>query len=163
MTLARPSILVSAALLLGIGAGAAWPPPPLPKIAQTEAAWSLPAANRLVRHAPQDVATVIKDMHWQQDGSAGAGGSGSGWRLLGVLNGKSAAILIAASNSPDKVTRINLGERLPDGSTLESARGDKATTSLDSCKSTYQLFIEQAIEKSGACEDAAASDQGSSQ
>jgi hypothetical protein len=163
MNLRNTSLLLGLVSAVGSVVGAAWPPPPLPKNMQQEAPWSLPSAERVKRHSPQDANTALSDMHWLQDGAAGIESATSSWRFLGVLNERTSAILISSTSGQGEVSRINVGERLPDGSTLESVQGDKATTQLDRCITTYQLFIEQPIEQSDGCEtaDTTATAQGS--
>lgn len=159
----HPGLILAAALTVGIAAGAAWPPPPLPKAKLGEASWSLPATKDLLRHVPQDMAAVTDGMRWKgsQGGSADERGA---WRLTGIVNkGGTIAILVAAAGKPDDVKRIAMGEALPDGSVLQSVRGDLATTKRDSCLMTYQPYLPEAVEKSAGCETPEASAQGTVQ
>lgn len=148
----RHGVILAAALTVGIATGAAWPPPPLPKVKLGEASWSLPAAKDLLRHVPQDMAAVTASMRWK--GSQGGAGERGAWKLVGIVNkGGAIAILAAAADKPEDVKRIAIGEALPDGSVLQSVRGDLATTKRDSCLMTYQPYVPEAVEKSAGCEE----------
>lgn len=156
----RHGLLLAAALLAGIATGAAWPPPALPKIQQGEAAWSLPAAHDLLRHVPQDLTTVTSNMRWR--GEAGsATNENATWRLAGIVNKDGPAILIAMlSSKSSEIKRIAIGEALPDGSQLEAVDGDLVTTKRDSCRTTYQLYLSEAVDQSADCKAPDASTQG---
>lgn len=159
----RRSLILIAALTVGIAAGAAWPPPPLPKVKADTTSWSLPTTKDLLRHSPQDMAAVTNGMRWKGSQSAGAGERGA-WRLTGIVDkGGVIAILIVTPSKPDDVKRIAIGEALPDGSVLQSVRGDLATTKHDSCLMTYQPYLPEAVEKSAGCEAPEAPVQGTIQ
>lgn len=163
MTMRRHALILAAALTIGIGAGAAWPPPPLPKAKLGEAAWSQPTANDLLRHVPQDMAAVTEKMRWKGSQS-GVAGERSAWRMTGIVNkGGVIAILVAVGDKPEDVKRVAIGEPLPDGSVLQSVRGDAATTKRDSCLMTYHPYLPEAVEKSAGCEEPEASVQGTVQ
>lgn len=156
-------VLPSLALACGIAAGAAWPPPPLPKLAQSGDDWSLPTAADIARHTPQDMASVTQSMRWKGETGSAAGEGRSDWRLAGIVTENSAAILIMTPSNEGKVQRIGVGEGLPDGSVLQDVASDRITTKRDACITTYQVFQAQAIEKSTGCEEPAAPDQGTRQ
>lgn len=156
----RHGLLLGTALVVGLGAGAAWPPPPLPKLAADTDDWSLPGAADTTRHSPQDMATVTSALRWKGDIG---GASTSAWRLAGIINDGGPAILVMTPDTPDKAQRFVVGATLPDGSVLESARGDRATTKRDACSTTYQLFQTQAVARSGECEEAEVPDQGTNE
>ncbi|WP_433853554.1 hypothetical protein [Stenotrophomonas nitritireducens] len=156
----RRHLLLGAALLVGLGAGAAWPPPPLPKLAANGDEWSLPSAADAARHSPQDMAAVTSGLRWRGDAS---GAASSSWRLAGIVNDGGPAILVMTPDAPGKAQRFAVGATLPDGSVLESARGDRATTRRDACNTTYQLFQAQAVDRSGECEEAEVPDQGTNE
>ena len=147
--------------IAGLAGGAAWPPPPLPKLAASHDEWSLPAAADTARHSPQDMATVTSSLRWKGD-VGGTPSERSAWRLAGVVNENGPAILVMTPDQPGKVQRIEIGGTLPDGSLLHSADGDQATTKRDTCITTYQLFQAQAVDQSAGCEEPEASDQGTS-
>lgn len=152
---------LAGAAVLGIVAGAAWPPPALPRMDNTANEWALPPAESIARHIPQDMAAVTKSMRW--NGSSG-GMSGDGtWRLAGTVNEAGPAILVMTKDSPAKAQRFSIGDRLPDGSVLQSVEGDRAITRRDNCTTTYQLFHAEAVDRSDGCEEPAAPDQGSTQ
>jgi len=153
----------SLALASGIAAGAAWPPPPLPKIAQSGDTWSLPTAAEIARHTPQDMAQVTQSMRWKGETGDTTGKTMSDWRLAGIVSEDSTAILIMAPSNEGKVQRVGIGEGLPDGSVLHNVASDRITTKRDACITTYQVFQAQAIEKSSGCEEPAAPDQGTRQ
>ena len=159
----RHGLILAAALAIGVVAGAAWPPPPLPKVKVGETAWSIPTTKDLLRHVPQDMAVVTDRMRWK--GSVGdTTGERGAWRLIGIVNkGGVIAILVAAADKPDDVKRIAIGQALPDGSVLQSVRGDLASTKRDSCVMTYQPYLPAAVEKSAGCEEPEASAQGTVQ
>lgn len=159
----RHGLILAASLTVGVAAGTAWPPPPLPKAKLGEAAWSLPAANDLLRHIPQDMSAVTDKMRWKGS-PGGAAGERAAWRLTGIVNkGGVIAILIAVADKPDDVKRIAIGQPLPDGSVLQSVLGDSATTKRDSCLMTYQPYLPEAVEKSAGCEEPEATAQGTVQ
>ncbi len=149
----RHGLILAASLTAGIAAGAAWPPPPLPKAKLGEAAWSLPSAKDLLRHVPQDMAAVTDRMRWKGS-PGGAAGERAAWRMTGIVNKAGViSILIAVADKPEDVKRVAIGEALPDGSVLQSVRGDAATTKRDSCLMTYQPYLPEAVEKSAGCEE----------
>lgn len=155
-------LILAAAFTVGIAAGAAWPPPPLPKAKLGEAAWSLPAATDLLRYVPQDMADVTASMRW--NGSQGGAGERGAWRLIGIVNkGGVIAILIAVADKPEDVKRVTIGELLPDGSVLQAVRGDAAITKRDNCLTTYQPYLPEAVERSAGCEEPEISVQGTIQ
>ena len=157
----RHWLILAASLVAGVVAGAAWPPPPLPKIKQGDAPWLLPTAKDLLRHVPQDMETVTSNMRWQ--GGPSGTSNGSGWRLVGIVNKGGPVILVMPADKPNEVKRIAIGEALPDGSLLESVNGDQATTRRDSCLMTYQPYLPEAVEKSAGCDESAAPAQGTDQ
>lgn len=155
-------LLLGGALLVGVATGAAWPPPPLPKAQTGSTAWNLPASADMLRHVPQDMAAVTSQFRWKGD-AGGSLGERSTWRLAGVVSKDGPAILVMTPDKPDTPQRIALGGRLPDGSILQSARGDHATTRRDACTKTYQLFQAEAVDSSGKCEELEAPAQGNPQ
>lgn len=155
-------LYLGAALLAGVATGAAWPPPPLPKAQNGSAAWSLPNAADMLRHVPQDMAAVTAQFRWKGD-TGGLPGERSNWRLAGVVNKDGPAILVMTPDKPDSPQRIEIGGQLPDGSVLQSAQGDHATTRRDACTKTYQLFQAEAVDSSGKCEEPEAPAQGNVQ
>lgn len=152
-------LYLAGAAALGILGGAAWPPPPLPKMIDSANAWSLPPADSIARHVPQDMAAVTNNMRWNGS-SGGMPGDNSSWRLAGTVNEAGPAILVMTKDNPAKAQRFAIGERLPDGSILQSVDGDRALTRRDNCITTYQLFHAEAVERSDGCEEPAAPDQG---
>lgn len=154
-------LALGGALLAGVAAGAAWPPPPLPKTQAGSAAWSLPPAADMLRHVPQDMAAVTAQFRWKGE-AGGALSERSTWRLAGIVSKDGPAILVM-TDKPDSPQRIAIGGRLPDGSVLESAHGDHATTRRDACTKTYQLFQAEAVDSSGKCEEPEAPAQGNAQ
>lgn len=159
----RHGLVLAASLAVGVAAGAAWPPPPLPKAKLGDAAWSQPSTNDLLRHVPQDMAAVTDKMRWKGS-PGGAAGERATWRMTGIVNkGGVIAILIAVADKPDDVKRIAIGQPLPDGSVLQSVLGDSATTKRDSCLMTYQPYLPEAVEKSAGCEEPEATAQGTVQ
>jgi hypothetical protein len=151
--------ILIAALTIGLIAGAAWPPPPLPKLKQDNMAWSLPKGDSLLRHNPKDLATVISQLRWKGSGSS-ASGESSAWRLAGIVNKGGPVILIMTPDKPEEIKRIAIGAPLPDGSRLLSVAGDQATTNRDGCLMTYQLYQDKAVNTSGHCETLEAPAQG---
>lgn len=158
----RSWLYLATALIAGIAAGAAWPPPPLPKAQHDSVTWSLPATTDIQRHVPQDMAAVVAQVRWKGD-AGGSLGERSAWRLAGIVSKDGPAILVTTPDKPEEPQRIVIGGRLPDGSLLQSARGDHATTQLDACIKTYQLFQAEAVDSSGKCEEPEAPAQGNSQ
>lgn len=151
-----------AALAIGLIAGAAWPPPPLPKLAASADNWSLPAATDLARHVPQDMAAVTANLRWKGD-VGGTPDERTSWRLAGIVHEAGPAILVMTPDSKDKAQRIEIGGTLPDGSVLQSVQADRAATRRDNCITTYQLFQAQPVDRSSGCEEPEASDQGTNQ
>lgn len=161
--IARRHLLVSvAALTVGIIAGAAWPPPPLSKAAANANQWSIPSTTDIARHNPADMATIASSMRWNGDTGMGPQEK-SKWRLAGIVNDEGPAILVITTESDSTAKRVIPGETLPDGSLLESVESDRATTRLDACLTTYQLFQSQPIARSGDCEGTEVIDQGTSE
>lgn len=152
-------IYLAGLLALGIVAGAAWPPPPLPKAQTGTNTWSLPPAKSIARHVPQDMATLTNGMRWNAD-AGGMPGEKSAWRLAGTLDETGPAILVMTPDSPAKALRIAVGERLPDGSILQTVDGDRAVTERDNCITTYQLFHAEAVDSSDGCAGPDVTDQG---
>lgn len=161
MTRQGYSLAAALALAIGLLGGAAWPPPPLPKVKVGEAPWSLPSTKDLQRHVPQDMAEVTAHLRWK-GGPSTANGQ-TAWRLAGITQNGIAAILVAATNSPGEIKRIAVGESLPDGGILQSVHGDLATVKRDGCTMSYKPFILEAVEKSAGCDDPQAPSTGSSQ
>ena len=157
----RSWLYLGGALALGIIAGAAWPPPPLPKLNERVNEWSLPPAQDLLRHVPQDMAALTSGVRWLGD-AGGTSGETSVWRLAGIVHDAGPAILVMSADSPDKAQRVGIGGRLPDGSVLQSVEGDRAFTSRDNCIKSYQLFQAKVVAKSDGCEEPETSDQGTS-
>lgn len=157
MTPRHYGMLFAAVLTAGVIVGAAWPPPPLPKIKQNAAPWSLPEASDLLRHVPQDLAAVISNLHWK---GSSPNGEQSAWRLAGIVTKDGPVILVMTSNKPDELTRVAIGAALPDGSLLQSIQGDKAITKRDNCLTTYQLYQAEAVNKSSGCDGPDAPVQG---
>ena len=147
-------------LTAGLLAGAALPPPPLPKLKPDKDNWALPTAGELQRHVQQDMATVTSDLRWKGDAGSNASES-SNWRFAGVVNKNGPAALIMATSQPDKLLRVTAGGTLPDGSLLQSVERDRITTKLDACVKTYQLLQTEPVETSGECEAPEAPVQGS--
>ena len=161
MTAQRHWLILASALVVGIAGGAAWPPPPLPKIKQGDVPWNLPTTKDLLRHVPQDMEAVTRGMRWK--GGPGGPSNESSWRLVGIVNKGGPVILVMPADKPNEVKRIAIGEALPDGSLLESVNGDQATTRRDSCLMTYQPYLPEAVEKSAGCDESAAPAQGTDQ
>lgn len=161
MTQRGYSLAMAFALIIGILVGAAWPPPPLPKIKTDESSWSLPSTKELQRHVPQDLAEVTTRIRW--NGTPKTPDEQTAWRLAGITQNGGAAILIASPNNPSEIKRIAIGEPLPDGGILLSVRGDLATIKRDDCIMSYKPFILEAVEKSAGCETPQATSTGSSQ
>ncbi len=160
--IARRSMLyLGGALTLGIITGAAWPPPPLPKLNDRANEWSLPPAQDLLRHVPQDMAALTRGVRWLGD-AGGISGEKSSWRLAGIVHDSGPAILVMAPDSPGKAQRVAIGGTLPDGSVLQSVDGDRAFTRRDNCIKTYQLFQAKVVGQSEGCEEPEVSDQGTS-
>ncbi|MGB3394180.1 MAG: hypothetical protein WA956_06550 [Stenotrophomonas sp.] len=153
---------LAAAVVTGLVAGAAWPPPPLPKLTESSDDWRLPLAVDIARHAPRDMTAVTDALRWKGDVGGTLAERGA-WRLAGIVNEAGSAVLVMIPGSPDKAQRIGIGETLPDGSILLSVEGDQASTRHDTCTTTYQLFQAQAVNRSGGCEEAEVSDQGTNQ
>ncbi|MQP77359.1 hypothetical protein CQ393_15880 [Stenotrophomonas sp. MYb238] len=162
MRVRRQQWLLAAALVVGLAAGAAWPPPPLPKLAANGDEWGLPSATDVARYFPQDMAAVTSGLRWKGE-VGGAAGARSAWRLAGIVNDAGPAVLVMTPDDQGKVQRVAIGETLPDGSVLQSARGDRATTRRDACITTYQLFQAQAVDISGECEETEVPDQGTNE
>lgn len=157
-------IVLAAATAVGAAVGAAWPPPPLPKLTEGGDGWSLPSATDIMRHVPQDMAAVTNDMRWKGDaGSGGGAGEKTTWRLAGIVNEAGPAILVMTPDKPGEAQRIEIGAPLPDGSLLLTVGSDQASTKRDTCITTYQLFQAQPVGKSGECEEQEAPDQGTNE
>lgn len=162
MIVRRYWLYMVGALALGILAGAAWPPPPLPKLDTRANAWSLPPAEDMLRHVPQDMGALASGIRWLGD-AGGISGEASAWRLAGIVHDAGPAILVMTAESPDKAQRVAIGGRLPDGTILQSVDGDRAFTRRDNCITSYQLFHATLVDKSDGCEEPEVPDQGTSE
>ncbi|MCR6686524.1 hypothetical protein [Pseudoxanthomonas sp.] len=174
MTPSRRAYLVAAlTAVAGLAAGAAWPPPPIPKSQEGTDGWALPE-HGLQRLSPKamDEAGSIR---WLGDGSGD--GQVQEWRLVGILQApQPVALVMVAATQPSaqggrqkqkpargQSLRLEPGAALPDGSLLAAIERDTITVERDGCRRTYKLYRPQPVSTSGACADTPAPEQRKSQ
>lgn len=154
----RTLIIAAAGAVIGTLAGAAWPPPPIPRDQLQEPAWNLPSSEYVARFSANDYesATTIR---WTGQASASAeAAEATDWGLAGILATPEPLILVTRTGQAAQHVRI--GETLPDGSTLLMVEDDKITTRSGPCERVYQLHRRQAVDVSEGCTAADGSNTG---
>ena len=146
----KPTLWLALAGIAGLAAGAAWPPPPIPKAQQTEPEWQLPTEEALQLHSKDDFQQARQGVRWLGQESSQGVAQASGWRLVGVVTSPEPAML-AMRLDTSKVTRMKVGQALPDGSKVREIRRDRVTTELDGCQTVYQLYRPKPISTSSGC------------
>ena len=160
----KPVLWLAVASAVGVVAGVAWPPPPIPRAQQVDAPWSLPATDVVQRDARDDFQAVRRTVAWQGDrrdgGSRGADGEPDNrWRLAGLVADPSPVALVLRGGESSPV-RLSVGDTLPDGSTVRDIRHDGITTESEGCRTVYRLHRQAPVETSGDCAQAAAAEPG---
>lgn len=141
-------LILAGGLLLGLVAGAAWPPPPLPKTTAGAGDWSLPSTQSIARHVPQDMSAAATALHW--NGESG-GAMDSNWTLAGIVHDPVPTALLVVGGKTAEVIRVPLDGNMPDGSRLQAVDGDRITTKRDACLTIYQMFVAAPVNTSGSC------------
>ena len=147
----RHLLFLAISLIVGLAAGAALPPPPLPKLKQDNDPWVLPSSAELQRHIPNDMDAVTRSVRWNGD-LGGTASERNTWRLAGIVNKNGLAALIITTDKPDAPLRVRVDGTLPDGSLMQSISRDSITTKLDACIKTFQLLQAEPVEVTGECE-----------
>ncbi|TWI14278.1 hypothetical protein [Aerolutibacter ruishenii] len=133
----------------GILAGAAWPPPPIPRAKKDEASWSVPAQERVKRYSSEAYQQARQGVRWAGDASGGSNPQAA-WRLAGLVYAPvPTALIMRLDNST--IERIRTGGALPDGSSLIKIEGNTIQVQQDNCQLTYQLHYQQPISASTGC------------
>jgi hypothetical protein len=146
----KPGLVLALAGAAGLVAGISWPPPPIPHAQQAEPEWRLPSDATLQLHSKSDFQQARRDVRWPGQGSGPNDAQSTGWRLMGIAaSPEPVALVMRADNS--KVSRIRIGEALPDGSRIRDIRRDRVTTELDGCQTVYQLRRQKPVSTSNGC------------
>lgn len=132
------------ALLAGLVAGWAMPPPPLPKQKPMTDTWSWPANPVPSRTVTSELRQGIDSVRW--DGDATGTGPQGPWRLAGIASGP---IALIEMQQDKKMLRLSLGAELPDGSVLMVVRQDRIEVEQNRCVSVYQLYNLKPVESRG--------------
>lgn len=148
-------------LLASVAIGAAWPPPPLPRLSDDGKNWTLNEPPAQGRHNVNDMRTVTSDVRWAGMSTNSTDGRAQ-WRLTGILKDEQATALIVLNEVIGEPLRLQAGANLPDGSVLTSVQPDQIQTRLDGCTTTYKLFHQLPASTSGQCEQSSDTDQGKS-
>lgn len=150
----RHMIYLVAALAVGLVLGLAWPPATTSGNHASNVDWSLPGADTIARHNPRDMATVTSAVAWGQEaataGDKKASTPGS-WRLVGILRDEGLSALVMPPDASSEATRLAIGDTLPDDSKLVAIEGDTITTEIDTCRTTYQMFLPAPVAQSDGC------------
>lgn len=162
---------LAAVVAAGLLGGAAWPPPPVPAVADNDAAWSLPSAAQMQRLADTEFSTATRGMRWTGDASGPAGERGAGdagpqaWKLLGISHDPEPMALVAVGTRKADVQRVPVGATLPDGSQLLSVSPESVTVQTGSCRLVYLPYRAEPVSTQGECagQDLAAPEQRKSQ
>lgn len=142
------------ALLAGLLAGWAMPPPPLPKHKPMADTWLLPANPVPTRDVTSELRQGIDSVRW--DGDATGTGPQGPWRLAGIASGPVALIELQQDKT---MLRLSPGAELPDGSMLMVVRQDRIEVEQNRCVSVYQLYNLKPVESRGeSCPEPAPAD-----
>ncbi len=135
---------------VGLAAGAAWPPPPIPRSQVTDdSTWSLPESEQLTRF-DASAASPIRQIRWFGEDNTGT--AGTTWKLSGIVFMPEPAAIVLAGK--DKAQRFGVGEILTDGSRRVSVEHGQFGVEQDRCKRIIELYQTQPTHTSGTCEDA---------
>lgn len=141
---------VALVAVAGLAAGAAWPPPPIPKGAQQAASWSLPGEEALGRFSSDDFQTASRGLRW--DGAGAVGVAKKTWRLAGFLNEPATAALIEVEGVARRATQVKPGDSLPDGSVVVDIGHGTITTELLGCRRVQALYRPKTVSTSENCD-----------
>jgi hypothetical protein len=152
----RWATLAGAALGIGLVAGAAWPPPPIPKGQVTPATWNPPAAS--LARIPAKASEQAESLRWL--GETDPEATVQDWRLAGILLSPEPVALVATgstgksggkSKTVPRPARLTQGQTLPDGSRLVSIDSKSVTVELGNCQRIFQVHRPQPIRSSDGC------------
>ncbi|HET6396158.1 MAG TPA: hypothetical protein VFF91_04900 [Pseudoxanthomonas sp.] len=151
-------LIFAACAVAGVVAGAAWPPPPIPKNRDDAGEWALPR-DALAR-LPQDAVAQASKSRWVGDASGEDSQAPQQWRLAGILQAPQPVALVVGQGKQKTNLRLEPGAALPDGSRLTGIEGDTITVDRDGCQLVYQLYRPQPVRSTGDCpEGVAAAEQ----
>lgn len=130
---------LAAALVAGLVAGVAWPPPPIPRATLASAeTWQLPSPAELARFDPATVEQVRAGVSWLGETPDAVESAAQGpWKLAGIVFSPEPLALVQPASG--KLQELPVGSTLPDGSTLVRLDADGMTTERDGCQQLYQL------------------------
>lgn len=139
---------------LAIGAIGGWlrPVPELSTQANAgNGQWNLPPAEALERSSAAQFA-IARSLRWVGAGHAAA--DGGPWELRGVLPPE--GTILVQSGTPARISRVKIGDILPDGSRLAAVERDAAVLDRDGCRVRHPLYARPADETlSSECANAA--------
>lgn len=133
------------ALLAGLIAGWALPPPPLPKSEPEADGWALGETLNLARNSGAGKEAATGNI-WLGQPEPGGADSPKPWRLAGVASGPLALVELTDSSI---VQRVNLGEKLPDGTILVAVGNHHIEVDDKQCRMTYMMFAKEPTQKIG--------------
>lgn len=142
----RRTLLPVMATATLLGALAGWFGPqttPAANAAGSDGLWNLPDATALERANASQVAAT-RSLTWVGEGGAtdSGGGEASEWILLGVLPAQGAVLVQRAGTS--EISRVKIGDTLPDGSRLVAVERDVALIARDGCRVRQYLYEQPA-------------------
>ncbi|PJK13190.1 hypothetical protein CO614_02130 [Lysobacteraceae bacterium NML120232] len=134
------------ALLAGLIAGWALPPPPLPKAEPEADGWVFGETLNLARNSSAGKEAAAGNIWLGQPDPSSAANGPKPWRLAGIASGPVALVELTESST---VERIHLGEKLPDGATLVAVGSHHIEVEDKQCRMTYMMLAKDPTRKVG--------------
>jgi len=159
----RSQLIAAGVLVAGLVAGAAWPPPPLPRTNANAETWNAP--DPALERVPRELADAMNRLRWAGDAQQGDGEGGrQPWRLAGIVHTpQKLALIVAGEKKNLQNQRLEPGASLPDGSRLVSIGRDTILVEAEGCQRTFQVHRREPVSSSGQCADSNDTEQRKSQ
>ncbi|GAB6195017.1 hypothetical protein [Lysobacter xanthus] len=146
----RMPAALAAGAVLGLAAGALFPPPAATARVTPRHGWRVPGVEAVARVDEAEFARVRSAPIWGATAAGGDTVKAASWRLVGIMNIPQPVALVSAGSGPE-VLQLKVGDPLPDGSALRSVDPNGLTFVRDGCAFERTLYSATDSPIDGSC------------